>query len=112
MKLLIDNNLSYKLCAPLQIYFPGTDHVRNLLTVVADDISIWNFARENGYDILTKDNDFNERSLLKGCPPKIIHLLCGNQSTQNILEMLLRNAEVIKQFTESTSSDCILKLYF
>ena len=81
MKFLIDNNLSFKLVQPLQNYFPESSHIRNELSIDADDLSIWNFARDNGFIILTKDNDFDERSQLEGCPPKIVHLVCGNQIT-------------------------------
>ena len=111
MKLLLDNNLSHKLCASLQQYFEEADHVRNLLTAEIDDINIWNYARENDFHILTKDNDFEEWSLLKGCPPKIIHLICGNQTTLYILNVILRNKEVIRNFIDCSEEDCILKLY-
>jgi predicted nuclease of predicted toxin-antitoxin system len=97
MKLLLDNNLSHKLCSPLQQYFEA-NHVRNLLFAEADDIDIWDYARENNFHILTKDNDFEEWSLLKGCPPKIIHLICGNQTTTYILNLIVNNREVIQSF--------------
>jgi predicted nuclease of predicted toxin-antitoxin system len=70
MKLLVDNNLSFKLVQPLQNIFPGTEHIRTALGVSSDDISIWNHAKSNSFIILTKDNDFDERSQLEGCPPK------------------------------------------
>ena len=111
MKFLIDNNLSHKLCASLQKHFHQINHVRNILYAAADDIEIWNYAKENNFNILTKDNDFEERSLLKGCPPKIIHLICGNQTTPYILNLIIKNKEVIKNFVENSSEDCILKLY-
>ena len=83
----------------------------DLLSSSADDIAIWNYAKANGFNILTKDNDFDEWSLLKGCPPKIIHLLCGNQTTLFILNMIVTNKEVIQNFVESDTNDCILKLH-
>ena len=111
MKLLLDNNLSYKLCFPLQQYFQQTNHIRSLLFAEADDIDIWNYARENDFHILTKDNDFEEWSLLKGCPPKIIHLICGNQTTLYILNLIIKNKEAIQNFITQSAEDCILKLY-
>lgn len=69
MRLLLDNNLSHKLCLPLQQYFEEINHIRNLLTPEVNDIAIWNYARDNNFHILTKDNDFEGWSLLKGCPP-------------------------------------------
>ena len=110
MRLLSDNNLSHKLCLPLQQYFEEIKHIRNLLTPEVDDIVIWHYAKDNNFHILTKD-DFEEWSLLKVCPPKIIHLLCGNQTTLHILNLVVRNRESIKTFINSSSEDCILKLY-
>lgn len=74
MKFLIDNNLSFKLVQPLTVHFPGSLHIKEAINIFADDITIWNDAKENGLAILTKNNDFNERSQLQGCSPKIGHL--------------------------------------
>ena len=110
MKLLLDNNLSFKLVQSLQNYFPSSQHVREVLSVNADDLVIWNHAKTNGFTILTKDNDFDERSQLEGCPPKIIHLICGNKNTLHILNLLLWRKNDILVFGESDSENCILKI--
>jgi predicted nuclease of predicted toxin-antitoxin system len=64
----------------------------------ASDLIIWEYARKNEFAILTKDNDFDERSQLLGCPPKVIHLICGNKSTQEIQAFLLANKVLIINF--------------
>ena len=110
MKFLIDNNLSYKLVEPLQSFFPLTTHIRTPLGIDVDDFTIWNYAKQKDFIILTKDNDFDERSRLFGCPPKIIHLVCGNQTTQFILNMIIANIENIEQSLEARQTDCILKI--
>ena len=110
MKLLLDNNLSFKLVQPLQNSFPGSQHIREALSIHADDLTIWNHAKTNGFIILTKDNDFDERSQLEGCPPKIIHLICGNKTTLHILNLLLWRKVDILSFGESDSENCILKI--
>lgn len=111
MKLLIDNNLSHRLSSQLQTNFPGSDHIRNVLTVVADDDSIWTYAKANKYVILTKDNDFNELALLRGCPPKIIQLLCGNVSTSHVFNLLNEHTDAIINFIKDDSPDCLLKIF-
>lgn len=58
MKLLFDQNLSYKLVNRLADVFPKLDHVRNFDLGDADDAAIWEFARQNGYTIVSKDEDF------------------------------------------------------
>lgn len=110
MKFLIDNNLSFKLVLPLQAAFAGTCHVREILTVDVDDISVWNFAKANEYTILTKDNDFDERVQLNGCPPKLVHLVCGNRPTLYILNLILLRKEKIEAFISDSNDDCILKI--
>lgn len=110
MKFLIDNNLSFKPVLPLQTAFPDTCHVRDVLALDIDDFAVWNFAKTNGYTLLTKDNDFDERVQLMGCPPKLVHLLCGNRPTLYILNLILLRKEIIAAFIEDDSGDCILKI--
>lgn len=71
MKFLIDNNLSHKLLLRLLTTFPDSEHVRNTVGVAADDLAVWEYALERDFVILTKDNDFDERSLVNGCQPLI-----------------------------------------
>lgn len=110
MKFLIDNNLSFKLAPPLSVFFEGTGHVRDTVGILADDITIWNLAKQDGFTILTKDNDFDERSQIEGCPPKIIHLVCGNKTTSEILQLLLVNKTELIEFGKSNREICLLKL--
>ncbi len=95
MRFLIDNNLSSKLVNQLKLDFPGTEHVKTTVGGLADDLTIWNMAKNNGFTILTKDNDFDEYSQLRGCPPKIVHLICGNAKSRVILEIILGNKKEI-----------------
>lgn len=110
MKLLVDNNLSHKLCIPLEQHFDEVCHVKAVLHSDSDDITIWDYAKTNGFHILTKDNDFDEWGVLKGCPPKVIHLLCGNQTTLFILNLIISNKETIQNFIMH-NDNCILKLH-
>ncbi len=87
--------------------YPGSTHVylENLSTAV--DEKIWEFARSNGFAIVTKDADFHEFSLIYGPPPKIIWLKCGNQSNQFIKDLLLTKADVIGEFLHDNSAACL-----
>jgi predicted nuclease of predicted toxin-antitoxin system len=38
----------------------------------ADDDQIWDYALQNGFVIVSKDNDFYQRGVLPGHPPKFI----------------------------------------
>jgi predicted nuclease of predicted toxin-antitoxin system len=56
MKLLFDANISYRIVKKLQKEFAGSLHVsRTGLTPPILDRSIWEFARKNGFTIVTFD---------------------------------------------------------
>ncbi len=65
MKALIDQNLSFRLVDVLLPRFPGSCHVRDVALAGEDDELIWRFARDEGFCILTKDNDFLARALVR-----------------------------------------------
>ena len=58
----------------------------------------WDFARQNGYTIVSKDSDFHQRSFLFGSPPKVVWVQVGNKSTERIIEILRRHASTIREF--------------
>ncbi len=72
MKLLLDQNISFRVANALKEVFPGIAQVRALNLENARDVDIWQFAREHHYTIVTFDADFYDLSLLRGVPPKII----------------------------------------
>jgi predicted nuclease of predicted toxin-antitoxin system len=81
MKLLFDQNLSFRLCALLTDTFPESNQVRLLGLEQADDRTIWNRAKEGGFVLVSQDADFAELAGLLGPPPKVVWLRCGNQPT-------------------------------
>lgn len=88
MKLLIDQNLSYRLVKPLQQLFPGTEQVKRLGLTDSKDPRIWEYARQHGFVILTQDEDFLDLSMLRGSPPKILLLRTGNLPRRQVLDLL------------------------
>ena len=69
MKLFFDDNLSYKLVGRLADPFPSSEHVQNANLHEADDRMVWEYARVNGFAIVSKDEDFHQLSFLYGAPP-------------------------------------------
>jgi len=90
MKLLFDQNLSPSLPRLLADLYAESVHVREVGLRDADDSDIWEYAKANGYAIVSKDSDFQQRSLLNGSPPKFIWLRVGNCPVART-ESLLRN---------------------
>jgi predicted nuclease of predicted toxin-antitoxin system len=101
VKLLLDQNLSPRLPRLLSDLFPGSVHVREVGLRDADDIAIWNYARENGFIIVSKDSDFQQQSLLLGQPPKFIWLRVGNCPARRVYELLTNYAAAIDVFGQS-----------
>jgi len=98
MKLLLDQNISYRIAIKVQDIFPGTKQVNELDLENSKDIEIFDFARLNDFSILTFDSDFYDIGLIKGTPPKIIWLRTGNTKTSNIERLLRKNYEAIRTF--------------
>ena len=74
---------------------------------LSDDSEIWEYAKANGFTIVSKDIDFYEIGLLKGMPPKIVWLRCGNTSTKYIEQVLRDNYTAIKEFVEELPQMCL-----
>ena len=90
MKLLLDQNLSPRLVKSLATLYPGSKHVRDVRLQNAQDDAVWNYARRNGFVIVSKDADFHQKSFLSGPPPKVVWIRRGNCKTADI-ETILRD---------------------
>ena len=64
----------------------------------AADAAVWNYARENGYAILSKDNDLRQRAFLYGPPPKVVWLSVGNAGTDAIAMLIRAGGERLRAF--------------
>ncbi len=100
VRLLLDENLSERLLAPLLELFPGSAHVRRLGSEGAHDAKVWELARVGGYVLVTRDEDFVGMSVLRGAPPKVIWLDVGNARNAAITSLLRRRAPEITRFAE------------
>lgn len=50
--------------------------------------------------IVSKDSDFIEKAFIRGFPPKIIWINRGNCSTDTFRDLIKRNFQRIKNFSE------------
>jgi predicted nuclease of predicted toxin-antitoxin system len=98
VKLLLDENLSPSLVQTLSELFPGSQHVNGVGLQGRSDSEIWDYAGKNGFAILSKDNDFRQRSFLNGHPPKVIWASVGNAGTRVIALLMRRSTSQIKVF--------------
>lgn len=98
MKLLFDQNISFRIVKKLQGRFKGSGQVRTLGLENSTDLEIWNYAKTHAFTIVTFDTDFYDIANLNGHPPKILWLRMGNSTTQNILNSLLAKQNIIEEF--------------
>lgn len=103
MKLLFDQNLSPRLATRLQDLFPASSHVSWVSLDQAEDVEVWEYARQHEYLLVTKDADFSELSTLQGFPPKVIWLQLGNCTTAQVESLLRLHYDAIKQLTDNDS---------
>jgi len=100
MKLLFDQNISFRLIERISNLYPDAKQVRELGLENVTDNEIFEFAKKNDYSIVTFDSDFCDLNILKGFPPKIIWIRTGNTTTKN-LEIIMKNKyERIKSFMQ------------
>jgi predicted nuclease of predicted toxin-antitoxin system len=101
MKLLFDQNISFRAVKGLRTLFPGSKQVRELGLENSTDRQIWEYAKKYGFTIVTFDSDFFDLTLLLGIPPKVLWLRFGNTTTDNLIKILKENNGLIHEFIES-----------
>ncbi len=101
MKLLFDHNLSPRLVRNLADLYLNSQHVFLIEMDRDDDLKIWEYASQNDYTIVTRDSDYNDLSLLRGFPPKVIWIRRGNCSTREIEDLLRSANSDIQEFLQN-----------
>jgi predicted nuclease of predicted toxin-antitoxin system len=107
MKLLFDQNISFRIMRLLSDSFADCSHVKSVGLSNCNDIKIWQFAKQNDFTVVTFDADFFDLSLLRGSPPKIIWLRTGNLTTSEIADCMLLNYSKIESFINSPNQNCL-----
>ncbi len=98
VKLLFDENLSPRLVALLSPLYPNSSHVDLVGFHGKTDREVWDYARQNGYALVSKDNDFRQLSFVLGAPPKVVFLSVGNAGTDAIAALLRERRTALAGF--------------
>tara|TARA_R110000850_G_scaffold115256_2_gene230457 strand:+ start:48883 stop:49224 length:342 start_codon:yes stop_codon:yes gene_type:complete len=101
VKLLFDQNISFRIVKKIETFFPNSNQVRQIGIENYSDNEIWKYAKDTDFSVVTFDADFFEISNLKGHPPKIIWLRTGNLTTNNIIEILISKKEILTDFLQN-----------
>jgi predicted nuclease of predicted toxin-antitoxin system len=68
---------------------------------------LWDYAKANGFTIMSQDVDFAELAALLGSPPQVIWLRAGNQPTAAISTLIRRHADLIVAFANDGDTACL-----
>ena len=98
MRLLFDQNISFRVTKKLIDLFPNCIHISNCGLMDCEDSDIWEYAKKNNYSIVTFDADFYDISVINGHPPKIIWIRSGNLSTNELVKLMTHNKTMIETF--------------
>ena len=108
MKLIFDENLSEKILLSVSDLFPDSTQVKLVGLSKSDDATVWEWARQEGFVIVSKDTDFHQRAVVSGHPPKVVWLRIGNCPTKEIIQLLRARYEVIREFIESETDSLLV----
>ncbi|MEB2777271.1 DUF5615 family PIN-like protein [Algoriphagus sp. D3-2-R+10] len=107
MKLLFDQNISYRIVKNLSDIYPEAKQVRELGIEGFTDREIWEFAKSGDFIIVTFDADFYHFSLVWNHPPKIIWIRSIVQTTPVIESLLRKHLRDIELFKVDSTLSCL-----
>jgi predicted nuclease of predicted toxin-antitoxin system len=110
MRLLLDENVSWRLVAYLRPYCEAVLHVRDIGLDESPDTSIWRYARQHGYDLLTKDEDFVRLLLAEGFPPRVVALQNAQVPVRALADFLLTRLPQLENFLGEQTEFGMLQL--
>ncbi len=111
LKLLFDENISYRIVKKVAHLCSGSEQVRRLGLLGRKDGLIWEYAKQHTFTIVTHDEDYDELSALRGAPPKVIWLRTGNITTDSLANLLITYFEQVSEFIITDAGHNCLELY-
>ena len=103
MRLLLDQNLSWRLIRLLEPNFPDVVHVSTIGLSQATDQQIWLYAMLHQFIIVSKDSDFQNFIPGNNSFPKFIWVKIASARTATIAQSLIDHFDHIATFAQSTT---------
>ena len=103
MRLLLDQNLSWRLIRLLEPNFPDVVHVSTIGLSQATDQQIWIYAMLHQFIIVSKDSDFQNFIPGNNSFPKFIWVKIASARTATIAQSLIDHFDHIATFAQSTT---------
>lgn len=107
MKLLLDENLSYRIVRLISAKVEVV-HCSAVTLLHASDRGMWEYAAANQLLLVTKDDDFRQLAVKEGFPPKIVWLNVGNARTTEIAQLLLNHLKHLEAFANDPDSSLLV----
>jgi len=107
MRLLFDQNISFRILKIIPELFIGSSHIKTEGLTNSTDFEIWEYARIHNFIIVTHDSDFHDLYLLKGFPPKILWFQTGNLQTSELALILKNRQNDIVEFSINDKLGCL-----
>lgn len=108
MRLLFDQNISFRVVKQLKATFPEVVGVRECGLFNVDDYQIWEYARQNNHTVVSFDEDIPDIGSVRGFPPNIIWLRTGNLSNQSIIDLFKDHSEQFAAFIANERKGCLM----
>ena len=109
MTLLVDNQLPPALTRYLADQGWECIHVQDVALEAADDQTIWQYAKERGLTIVTKDEDFQALAIRQGSvPPQVVWVRLGNCRKAALLEAFSRVLPTLREML--AAGDAIIEI--
>lgn len=96
--LLFDENISAYMPDQLAKTFPGAAHISDYVPTGTMDEDIWVIAREHGYAVVTRDDDFLALSHRGNSMQKVVYVPDTGAKGEEIRELLEKRADAIRTF--------------
>jgi predicted nuclease of predicted toxin-antitoxin system len=102
MSLLVDNQLPVALARYLAANGWECCHVQDIGLDAVDDGIIWQYAKERGMAIITKDEDFQILANRQGSiPPQVVWVRLGNCRKATLLDRFSRILPALRDLLET-----------
>jgi predicted nuclease of predicted toxin-antitoxin system len=99
-RLLFDQNLSPRLVNQVADRFQGSLHVLDVGLSVAPNAEVLEFAHGQDLVVVTKDKDFADLVTSRGNGPRILWVMLGNVTTDEISKAILDDADSIHRLLD------------
>jgi predicted nuclease of predicted toxin-antitoxin system len=109
VKFLVDNQLPRALATLLEDLGHHAVHVLDVELGRVDDLTIWAYAAQNGYTLISKDADFADLALLAQTEARLIWVRIGNCRKSVLLEAFKNALKKIEQ--ELEAGETLIELY-